>query len=564
MPTIIGSKSGTRPHLELDWSVTSQDVANNRSRVNLKLYLKADYTIRYNARYTGTLYGASFTSSSGYIGSPGRYLLTERNVWINHNSDGTKTERLTADYNLNITWGGVYHGKISLSGNANLGTIPRASELTAFSFNAHLKNGVANRINYTVSRKSGNFRHQIQLRDGNTTIWTWDNQNTNGSNSVTLTAANVNTLLNRMSNTTSKSYTLRVATRSGVNGGWIGSAVSRSATATVHADVKPSVGAVSTSQTGNSITDHTLQGISKVKASFSRSAGYGASITSSSIQVRRVSGGADSQTISGNSGTTKNPVSLHGSYQARGTATDSRGRTTDTGWATFTVTAYNAPRINTFSVARQSGTATNASVTRAGTWTHLNGSNSITIHIQRRVGSGSWSNVGDIITATAGSFSGTITSPGNNVDTSYEFRITIKDRFNNSATATTSISTQQVVFDVYRDIGVGIGKLHERGSMDVAGQAYFNDLVHFDGGIKSQRIPRGANLNDITRTGFYYNNLNADTGTMTNTPNNQAFALLVEETAGVRQTWARYGTSVRDVWVRQYYSGSWGAWTKIH
>src|SRR5699024_5021278 len=111
---------------------------------------------------------------------------------------------------------------MSVSGTANLNTIPRASTLSAFSFNAHLKNGTANQIKYTINRKSTAFRHQIQLRDGNTVLRTWDNVNSNGASTLPLTASDVNTLLNRMSKTTTKSYTLRVATRSGSGGGWIG------------------------------------------------------------------------------------------------------------------------------------------------------------------------------------------------------------------------------------------------------------------------------------------------------------------------------------------------------
>ena len=480
MPTIIGSKSGTRPFLELDWSVTSQDIANNRSRVNLKLYLRVTHSIGYSARYTGTLYGASFTSSSGYISSPGRYLLTERNVWINHNSDGTRTERLTADYNLNITWSGVYHGKISLSGNANLGTIPRASTLSAFSFGAHLKDGVANTIKYTVDRKSGNFRHQIQLRDGNTTIWTWDNQNTDGSNSIALTASNVNTLLNRIKTSTTKSFTLRVATRSGNNGGWIGSAVSRNATATVHADVRPTVGSMTLTQTGNPVSTHALQGFSKIKAYFSRSAGYGATISSSSIQVRRRSGGRDSQTINSNDGTTTNPVSSHGVYEARGQARDSRGRVTNTAWATITVTEYVAPAITNFSVARNSSRQTTVNISRTTTHTVLGTGNHLTYTIQRRQGTGAWTNVnsGATGTVTTSGATGSATSTGNSVTQSYEFRLVVTDKLGGRAEALQSVTTQRVVLDVHKNEGVGIGKIHERGVLDVNGTIYTDGEIH--------------------------------------------------------------------------------------
>lgn len=480
MPTIIGSKSGTRPYLELDWSVNSQDIANNRSSVKLRLFLKVDYSIGYSARYTGTLYGASFTSSSGYISSPGRYLLTQRDVWISHNSDGSKTQRLTADYNLNITWGGTYHGKITLSGDANLGTIPRASTMSAFSFGAHLKNGVANSINYTVDRKSGNFRHQIQLRDGNTTIWTWDNQNTNGSNSIALTASNVNTLLSRMSTSATKTYTLRIATRSGVGGSWIGSAVSRNATATVHADVKPAVGALSLSQTGNSVSSHYLQGKSKVKANFTRSAGYSASITNSSITIRRKGSNDDVQTINSNDGTSGRAIAHSGTYQAQGMARDSRGRTTYTAWVDFSVTAYSGPRITNFTAVRSSSAQTTVSISRAGTHTHLGGSNVLTYTVQRRIGTGAWTNVNTNPTGTSNtaSFSGTSTSTGNSVTASYDFRMVITDKFGERAESVVTISTQRVVLDVHKNEGVGIGKIRERGVLDVDGQAYFKGDLH--------------------------------------------------------------------------------------
>ena len=83
---------------------------------------------------------------------------------------------------------------MSVSGTANLNTIPRASTLSAFSFNAHLKNGVANQINYTIDRKSSGFRHQFQLKDGNTTVKQWNNIDSNGKSTLSLTDSEVNTL----------------------------------------------------------------------------------------------------------------------------------------------------------------------------------------------------------------------------------------------------------------------------------------------------------------------------------------------------------------------------------
>lgn len=476
--------------LDLDWEVLSQDITNNRSRVRLTLKLRHTGTgIWFSAPKSGVLQGSSFSYTGGFSGSGTRTLQT-RDIWINHNSDGSKSQNISGSFNVAISYQGTHRGNTSVSGNITLSTIPRASTLSAFSFNAHLKNGVANRINYTVDRKSGNFRHQIQLRDGNTTLWTWDNQNTDGSNNITLTASRVNTLLNRMSNSTTRSLTLRVRTRSGSGGSWIGSAVTRNATATVHADVKPTVGSLSLSQIGNSVTSHYLQGKSKVKASFTRSAGYGASISSSSITVRRKSTNNDVQTINSNDGTTSRAVSLSGAYEARGMARDSRGRTTYTSWTDFSVTAYSAPRITEFTADRSSSTPTTVNISRAGTHTPLGGSNPLTYTVQRRLGTGSWSNVNTRATGTSttASFSGTSISTSNSVTSSYDFRMVITDKFGERAESIISVSTQRVVLDIHKNEGVGIGKVHEQGVLDVDGSAFFSGSVDVVGHLTSDRI----------------------------------------------------------------------------
>ena len=466
------------PWLTLAWSQVSQSVANNTTTLDLTLRFHWSANINYifHSR-TGTLQGNSYTYSGSASGTSGSRVLKTQRVTITHNSNGAKSVTLSGNITgLGLTYSGNRINTMSVSGTANLNTIPRASTLSAFSFNANLKNGTANQINYTIDRKSSGFRHQIQLRDGNTTVKQWDNIDSNGASTLPLTATEVNTLLNRMASSTTKSYTLRVATRSGNNGGWIGSAVSRNATATVHADVKPTVSAVTLSQTGNPVSSHTLQGFSKIKASFTRSAGYGATISSSSIQVRRRSGGADSQTINSNDGTTSNSVALNGVYEARGTARDSRGRTTNTAWATITVTPYSAPTITNFSAVRNGSTPERVDISRTTTHTVLGTSNHLTYTIQRRQGTGAWTNVntGATGTVTTSGATGSATSTGNSVTQSYEFRLVVQDKLGGKAESIQTVSTQRVVLDIHKNEGVGIGKVHEQGVLDVSGAFYLN------------------------------------------------------------------------------------------
>ena len=481
--TFKGSRGGNSygPWLELDWARQQTDIANNRSLIRLTLRLHASNSLYFSASKSGTLHGSSFTYTGNFSGTGSKVLRT-RDVWVNHNSDGSKSQSFSASFNIAVSWGGSQLSSISVSGTASITDIPRASTISAFSFASNLKPSTAATINYTVSKKSTAFRHQIQLRDGSHVVQTWDNIDSNGASTVSLSTASVNSLLNRMNNVASRSLTLRVATRSGVSGGWIGSAVTKSATATVDATVKPTVSALTVSQTGNTVSAHYLQGKSKVTGKFTRTAVGGATIASSSITVRRKTSNTDVQTINSNSGTTGKAVSLTGTYEARGTAKDSRGRVTNTAWKEFTVTAYSSPTITNFSAARNGTTATTVNISRATTHTVLGTSNHLTYSIQRKQGTGAWTNVntgatGSITTSGA---TGSATSTGNSVTTSYDFRMVITDKFGESAESVVSVSTQRVVLDIHKNEGVGIGKVHERGVLDV------NGTIYTDGEIRLQ------------------------------------------------------------------------------
>lgn len=75
-------------------------------------------------------------------------------------------------------------------------------------------------------------------------------------------------------------------------------------------------------------------------------------------------------------------------------------------------------------------------------------------------------------------------------------------------------------------------------------------------------IPRNSNLNKYTTAGLYYNATSADATTITNTPAQLPFSLLVERHSGVKQTFTTNTTSGVQTWVRNYSNGIWGSWTQ--
>lgn len=552
--TIWAQQVGTRPRLSIYWKAVRQDIPNNRTEIEATLRLHSTYSLNFSANKTGSLDGTAFTYTGGFSGT-GQVNLSTKKFWVNHSSDGTKTQSISGSFNIAVKYSGVQLNSLSVSGNMSLERIPRGSALSSASITA-LKNGTSATLTIGRTVHSSAFYHLVSIHDGST--WIWDSGYIKGSPSTTHTIASstVNTMLNRMGSVTSKSYTVSLRTYTGSGGsGQIGN-VSRSMTTSVHSDVKPSVNkpSVNISGTGRDKTiGKYVQGFSKVNASVSGSAGYGSSVSSYSITVRRV-GGSDSQSISGSSGTTSRAVALAGSYEVIGTVTDTRGRS-NTNKTTFTVDAYSPPAITAFTAVRSESAQTTVNITRATTHSLLGGggNNNLSYSVQRRLGTGSWTNVNTkgSGTITASPHSDTSTSTGNAVTNSYEFRYVVTDQFGGRAESVVSVTTQRVVLDIHKNEGVGIGKIHEQGILDVGGVAYFEEMGY-------NTIPGGADLNNYTTPGFYSNGANATVSTMTNTPNSQAFGMIVIKNAGVTQMWFQYNT--RNVYIRSMYNNNWGSW----
>lgn len=481
--TFTGSRAANKngPWLTLHWTEVEQQISNNRTKVRLTLRFHWDHNINYrfgNGK-PGTLHGSSYTFKGRASGSSGSLILRRQDFWVGHGSDGKKSQNFAGNIrNMGLTWSGIGVDTMSVSGTATLTPIPRKSDLTGASMYS-LQANTAISMSISRSVKYTGFYHLLSIYDGNT--WVWDTGYFKGSpaTSYSIPSGTVNNMLNRMKSTTSKNFRVRLRTYTGSGGSGLIGESARNMTVNVHSNVKPSASGISVAISGSG-RDKTInkyvQNITRVTSSFNSSAGYGASVSSRSIVVRRVSGSADSQTISGASGTTSREVRSNGTYEAIGTVKDSRGRTA-TSRTTFTVQAYSPPRITSFTGVRNESNQTIVKLNRAGSWSHLGGSNNLTIRLQRRRGSGAYTNVVADATGTNGTYGADVNSTGNDVTLSYDFRLYVVDTFGKSAESIISIGTAKVLFDKHKDLGIGIGKLHERGELDVAGEAFFKGKI---------------------------------------------------------------------------------------
>lgn len=478
-----GSRGGNSygPWLTLSWSRIQEDIPNNRSLIRLTLKLNCDAPggLYFGASKTGNLHGLSFTYSGGFSGQ-GTVTLKTRDVWVNHNSDGSKSQSFSASFNIAVSWGGSHLSSISVSGTAVIDTIPRASDFTAFTLsNTVLNTSTATTINYTLGRKSTAFSQAMTLKYGSKTIASWTTSST-GALTRTLSATEVNNIIKAMSNTTSGNLTLTMQTKSGSTN--IGSPKSINEGISLNSAIKPSASGLSVAISGTG-RDKTIakyvQSISRVVASFTRSAGYGASISASTITVKR-SDGKDSQTISGNSGTTKNPLGLSGTYTIIGEVKDSRGRTATVS-TSITVQAYLPPSIKSFAPARSTVVTSTVIIPVDATWSPLGTSNPTTITIEGTPKGGTKTTLYSLVNSTAGALKATQTYTDQTDGLSHEYTMTLTDSFGNVAKSTESVGTSFVELSIARGQGIGVGKIHEKGSLDVSGDAYMYGFVDIEG-----------------------------------------------------------------------------------
>ncbi len=338
---------GDRYDLYLDYDVNSQSIVNNRSNVTLRMWARSSsssygaYNLNKVNSYAVKIDGVNKSSGKKAMDFRNRAVV-ELGSWtgnVAHKTDGTKTIKISGEFEI-IGASSLSGGTVS-SYSWSLPTIPRASSLTSFSINSNLKPGVANRVNLSISRPTGStFTHDISLRDGTTTIASWSNQTT--PSSLAISSAQVNTLLDRMSTVTSKTLTLRVQTKSGSTN--IGSAVTRTAKATVDSSVKPAFDTITHSEAAEVDIGAYVQTRSKLDLAITGATGVGgATVKSYSI------------TFEGKTYATRTSISDfikgNGEIDIVGKVTDSRGRSTSK-TVKVNVLPYRPPIITKFDIER--------------------------------------------------------------------------------------------------------------------------------------------------------------------------------------------------------------------
>lgn len=95
---------------------------------------------------------------------------------------------------------------------------------------------------------------------------------------------------------------------------------------------------------------------------------------------------------------------------------------------------------------------------------------------------------------------------------------------------------------------------------------YIDSLLGIASELSSNVIASNTDMNNITKAGLHKCETSTIAATITNSPTNNAFALLVENHAsgGYKQTVTEYNTTSPKMWFRNKSADTWSSWIKIY
>jgi hypothetical protein len=470
------SKSGSWATVTLSWTRTSVDVANNRSTISYTLSLSSTYSIGSSASksYSIVFNGVTVASGTNTVGGSGTRTLKTGTVVIPHNADGTKTFSYSFSQQMDVTLSGTWVGTLSASGSSTLDSIARASQPSGSDADNWYWYGQA--ITISTNRASSSFTHTLRyswngntgtIATGVTTSYTW-----------TIPESFMNYIPN-------DTYTSGVIYCDTYNGGTKIGTKSMTIYTTMPSSIVPSFTSISHSENVSDVATKIggyVQGMSKLNLSIVGAKGiYNSTITSQKLTV-------DGYTY--NSGGVSNIIQGSGTLKITATVTDSRGRTYSDS-VDITVMAYSPPTITSLTTGRSTSSGANdevgtyVKVVRSATARSLMVGTTeknvlkYTIKTKERTAS-LWTTKVSLTTNSGLSLTGQNILSTFDVTKSYDIRLEVSDQFNTTI-ALGTISTGQVTMSWGRT-GIGIGKVWEKGTLDVRGDTHIQGNLELTNG----------------------------------------------------------------------------------
>ena len=535
----------------------SQDAVANTSQVRFQLAIL-------NTAATFASYSCSaFIDFDGgrrlnWSGSPNMtsqnstIMLIDETVTVNHGDDGKKIFGFMARF---VGGGGYSPSTLEIGGNSfTLTDLQRSSNLKVSSA------VFGKEVTITIDRQNPTFKHTVRYQIGDSSGTIASNVDTSATWTIPLD------LINKFTNTVNAQGTILVD--SYLQGSKIGTQ-STTVNISVPDNIKPTLTGLTLTETNETVKriltgNNFVQILSNIRADFSGASGvYGSSITGYYAEIV-----GKNQSINSN-GATLGIMNYSGSVLVRARVSDSRGRWSDFKEIEINVLEYFAPSIK-FDVTRVGATSSTLQVLRNAKIAPLtvNGVQKNTMRLTFKVtpygkdsyttdtgpASGDWAGVSSLVNSSA-NLAGVYAA-----DKSWEILAVLEDKFTD-ASSKAPVPVESVALS-YDQSGLGVGKIRERGALDVAGDIYANNkpiqqyqLTGNDG----VSIQAKNDWNDYTQAGFYRgSNLKNSPGGLTS-PWFHVVVLKHSNDWIVQQATEYNGNTF---FVRGKTNGKWGSWIK--
>ena len=369
--------TGIEFNLKAYYSYT-QNTSTNKSEVTVTLKL------RHNTISATALSGSYLSVAGNKVTYDGKRIsqsssgvnettLATKTVTISHNSDGTGSCTIKADFVFNGTYGGKYIGTLSLNKTLTLQTIPRSS---TFSVPSIVNTGSSLKIGITPS--SSTFKHKVRFEIDGISKYTsdWISAGTT-SFSYTIPHSWLPSSVSAIMNVYCYTYTSSATS----NSDYI-ARVKKTTTVNVPSSVVPSISSVTPTVVGG-LNGKYVQGKSQIKLAVSAS-GSDSTIKSYIYTGQNINGTNSSYT--GTSSTkTSSIIQKSGSFTYTVQVKDSRNRLSAKKTVSVNVEPYSAPQISSIKVERClsdgtiSSSGTYAYVTVRSSYSKVDGANKRTV-----------------------------------------------------------------------------------------------------------------------------------------------------------------------------------------
>lgn len=547
---------GSNLQLDLFSAWSSPIEGENASLVNVQVILIANGYAAIYGSYPRTLWvnvggiQEQVTVDVGITQGQSKPLL-QKNYKVPHNPDGTRTINISTGIDIAIGGYGAAHAAFDLK----LKDIARAS--TGRAVNAT----IGTPVTIPIDRKGESFTHAIQVQFGN-----YDRVVSGNNLTTSYTWTPPLELCNQLLDTTKGEGSIIYITYQ--NGREIGRDTKR-LTLSVPESVKPTLDSISVTDNNKAVSRHLTQNkfisiLSNLKVDFGNAAGaYGSTITKYNAYIVNKPYSTDNDGVIGQ-------VHETGNLTVRATVTDSRGRVSQPKDVSIELLDYHLPQIS-FDVKRVGTNADQLQVTRNIKISPLtvDGVQKNKMKISFKVAQFGTDN----FIADNGMASGTFTSVASLVnssanlggrypsDKSYIVVGTVEDNFTSSSYRF-EVATRSVVMSMDQN-GVGIGKIRERGALDVGGDIYANNKpvqqhqLTQNTGVAHYRY--NINLNDEKISGIYFKN-----GTELNNPAKQYGFLIVLKSNN--EVFQLYFPTIDTAppFKRTFFKNNWGEWTPFN